>query len=177
MRAVAAALVMLSFPAQASETAAEFFSKDRGLTNAQTENRSKQVRPSNQRAKEVIAREVKKTLGEKWVSIAFDQARRESSFRANAIGIQLGKRHGYQRAVGIFQVLPSTARGLGFDPRRLTDLEYGVKVGVAYMGKCIEAGVKTSSQMNDCFLYGYHGWGKANAQRRYNLQRSARRSG
>ena len=176
MRAVAAALMVFALPAQASETAAEFFAKDRGLAHAKTEAEAKPGPASQSKAKEVIAREVEKTLGAQWVPVAFDQARRESGFRANAIGIRLGKRHGHQRAVGIFQVLPSTARGLGFDARRLADLEYGVKVGVAYMGECIKAGVKTSSQMNSCFLYGFHGWGRANAKKRNHLQRSSRHS-
>jgi soluble lytic murein transglycosylase-like protein len=177
MRAATAALLVFALPAQASETAAEFFAKDRGLAHAKTEAEAKTGPASQSKAKEVIAREVEKTLGAQWVSVAFDQARRESNFRPNAIGVKLGKRHGHQRAVGIFQVLPSTARGLGFDPRRLTDLDYGVKVGVAYMGECIKAGVKTSSQMNSCFLYGYHGWGRSNAKKRNHLQRSARHSG
>lgn len=121
-------------------------------------------------AKEVISREVTKTLGAQWVSTALGQAKRESGFNHRAVGIRLGAKHKHQRAMGIFQVLPSTARGLGFDPRYLNNLEYGVKVGVAYMGECIKAGVKTPSQMNSCFLYGYHGWGRQNAKRRNTIK-------
>jgi soluble lytic murein transglycosylase-like protein len=177
MRAATAAFLVFALPAQASESAADFFAKDRGLAHAKTKAEAKPGPASQRKAKEVIAREVEKTLGAQWVPVAFEQARKESNFRPNAIGVKLGKRHGHQRAVGIFQVLPSTARGLGYDPRRLTDLDYGVKVGVAYMGECIKAGVKTSSQMNSCFLYGYHGWGRENAKKRNHLQRHARHSG
>ena len=175
MRFVAFAALVFTLPAQASETSAEFFARDRGMMNVQTKAKTKDQ--SANKAKEVIAREVSATLGPIWVPLALLQAKRESSFRPNAIGIKLGKRHGYQRAVGIFQILPSTARGLGFDPRFLTNLDYGVKVGIAYMRECIKVGVKTSSQMNQCFLHGYYGWGKRYAKKRNHIKRSARYSG
>lgn len=113
------------------------------------------------RAQEVIAREAREKLGDSWVSIALAQAKRESSFNPNARNRSSG-------ASGVFQVLPSTARGMGYDPKRLFDLEYGTKVGVAYMGKCIEAGVKTDAQMNSCFLRGYYNWRDSNGRGRSN---------
>jgi soluble lytic murein transglycosylase-like protein len=171
---LAAAIVLASASsAKSNESSAEFFAKDRGKQSVQTKAIPYKASASQAKAKEVIAQEVKKTIGAAWVSVALGQAKRESGFNPKAVGIRLGARHRHQRALGIFQVLPSTARGLGFDPNRLTDLEYGVKVGVAYMGECIKAGVKTPSQMNQCFLYGYHGWGRSNAKRRNNIKRSA----
>jgi hypothetical protein len=176
MRGLVVAALLFATPAHA-ETAAEYFSKDRGIehVSARTPKASRQ-NPSSDRAKEVIAYEVTKTLGRQWVPIALEQARRESNFKASAVGIKLGKRHGHQRAVGVFQVLPSTARGLGFNPALLNNLEYGTKVGVAYMGKCIEAGVKTSSQMNHCFLYGFYKWRAANAKPGRTNKRNTRSS-
>jgi hypothetical protein len=103
------------------------------------------------RAQEVVARTARERLGEKWVVVALNQARRESSFNPAA-------RNRVSGASGVFQVLPSTARGMGFDPSRLFDLEYGSMVGVAYMGKCVEAGVRNDAEMNNCFLRGFYNW-------------------
>jgi len=176
MRALAAAALLLATPVKA-ETAAEYFRKDRGLEHvSERAPKASHQNSSNNRAKEVIAHEVTKTLGRQWVAIALEQARRESNFKASAVGIKLGKRHGNQRAVGVFQVLPSTARGLGFNPAYLNNLEYGTKVGVAYMGKCIDAGVRTSSQMNHCFLYGFYKWRAANAKSGRTNKRNTRSS-
>lgn len=160
MRIATAAAVLLAsaFSAQASESAAEYFAKDRSVNHVEAEASGPSKIASGQKVKEAITREVTKKIGEKWVPVAFNQAKRESNFNHKAVGIQLGRRHGGQRAVGTFQVLPSTAAGLGFDRRRLLDLEYGVVVGVAYMDACIRTGVSNDYQMNKCFLYGTHGW-------------------
>lgn len=179
MRIILAAALGASMmgAAKASESAAEYFSKDRKVEHVSTRApQKKRQSASSDRAKEVIAYEVRKTLGEQWIPIAMDQVRRESNFRPSAIGPRLGPRHGNQRALGIFQVLPSTARGLGFNPALLNDLRYGTKAGVAYMGKCIDAGVKTSSQMNHCFLHGYHKWRVRNAKPRRDNKRNTRSS-
>jgi hypothetical protein len=55
---------------------------------------------------------------------------------------------------------------MGYDPKKLFDLEYNTKVGVAYMGECIKAGVVTDAQMNSCFLRGYYKWRDGNGRRR-----------
>lgn len=153
---LAAALVVWSGSAFAElETAASFFA---GESNVHQE-KAKSV--PRGRAQEVVAREARSKLGEQWVSIALAQAKRESNFLPHARNRQSG-------ASGIFQVLPSTARGMGYDPSRLLDLEYGTRVGVAYMGKCIEAGVSNDAQMNSCFLHGFYKWRDRNGHRRSN---------
>jgi hypothetical protein len=150
---------------QASESAAEYFARDKGVGHAEKEAAGSSKIAASQKTKETIAREVSKALGEKWVSVALNQAKRESNFNHKAIGVRLGKRHGGQRAVGTFQILPSTAAGLGFDRRRLGDLEYGVLVGIAYMDACIKSGASNDYQMNKCFLYGTYGWRGKNGKR------------
>ena len=164
--APAAVLLLASINAtQASELAADYFHADKGSVHVESKN-TPSAKVEGNRTKEVIVREVKKTLGEQWVHVALSQAKRESNFNHRAVGIRLGKRHGGQRAVGTFQVLPSTAAGLGFDRRRLLDLEYGVMVGIAYMKECIRSGVTSDQQMNKCFLYGTNGWRGKNGKRK-----------
>jgi hypothetical protein len=128
------------------EHAAAFFS---GGSNGSHKEKAK-VFPRG-RAQEVVARTAREKLGEGWVHIALAQAKRESGFNPLARNRSSG-------ASGVFQVLPSTARGMGYDPQKLFDLEYGAKVGVAYMGHCIKAGVSTDAQMNSCFLRGFYNW-------------------
>lgn len=164
--ATAAALFLASVTTlQASESAAEYFAKDKGASRNETQVVGSSKNTTTQKTKETISHEVSKALGEKWVPVALNQAKRESNFNHKALGVRLGKRHGGQRAVGTFQILPSTAAGLGFDRGRLLDLEYGVRVGVAYMGACIKAGVSNDYQMNKCFLYGTYGWRGKNGKR------------
>jgi len=164
--ATAAALVFASATTlQASESAAEYFANDRGVSHVEKEAAGSSKTTASKKTKEKIALEVSKALGEKWVPVALNQAKRESNFNHKALGVRLGKRHGGQRAVGTFQILPSTAAGLGFDRRRLLDLEYGVLVGVAYMDACIKSGVSNDYQMNKCFLYGTYGWRGKNGKR------------
>lgn len=167
MRVATAAAVLLASASsmQASELASEYFAKDRSINHVEEKPSNSSKIASGQKVKEAITREVTKKIGEKWIPVAFNQAKRESNFNHKALGVRLGKRHGGQRAVGTFQVLPSTAAGLGFDRRRLLDLEYGVMVGVAYMDACIKSGVINDSQMNKCFLYGTQGWRGKNGKR------------
>ena len=128
------------------EPATAFF----GGSNVRQQEKASKTYPRG-RAQEVITRKANEKLGERWVPVALAQAKRESNFLPHARNRQSG-------ASGVFQVLPSTARGMGFDPARLFDLEYGTTVGIAYMGKCIEAGVTNDAEMNHCFLYGFYKW-------------------
>ena len=146
-------LVFSANPAAADESAAEFFARDKGLHHVKT---TRHAPIPKSHAQKVIAEKARRVLGEQWVSVALLQAQRESGFNPNAVGPQLSARHGNQRARGIFQVLPNTARGMGFNPARLHELEYGIEVGVAYMARCVQFGVSSAAEMNNCFLYGYH---------------------
>lgn len=159
MRNVLLAAVLILQPGIAHaelEHAASFFSG--GVVAAHKEKAKDLPRG---RAQEVIAREAREKLGERWVGVALAQAKRESSFNPLARNRSSG-------ASGVFQVLPSTARGMGYDSSRLLDLEYNTKVGVAYMRKCIEAGVSNDAQMNSCFLRGFYKWRANDGHRRSN---------
>jgi hypothetical protein len=157
MRFISLAAALCLWPGVAYadlEQAAIFFS---GENHAVHKEKAKDL--PRGRAQEVIANEAREKLGERWVGIALAQAKRESSFNPLARNRSSG-------ASGVFQVLPSTARGMGYDPKKLFDLEYGTKVGIAYMGKCIEAGVVNDAQMNSCFLRGYYNWRERNGRGR-----------
>lgn len=157
MRVICLAAALCLWPGIAYadlDPAASFFS---GESHAVPKEKTKDL--PRGRAQEVIARAAREKLGERWVGIALAQAKRESSFNPLARNRSSG-------ASGVFQVLPSTARGMGYDPKKLFDLEYGTKVGIAYMGKCIEAGVVNDSQMNSCFLRGFYKWRDGNGRGR-----------
>lgn len=94
------------------------------------------------------------TLGPRWAQTAVDLARKESSFRCSAVGPRT--RHG--RARGVFQVMPRSARALGYSYSRLHECRYGIDAGLAHMRLCIAYGVKTDRQMFSCHLRGVAGW-------------------
>lgn len=94
------------------------------------------------------------TLGARWAPVAVALARKESGFRCNAVGPRT--RQG--RAKGVFQVMPASARALGFNYAKLSDCRYGVEAGLAHMRLCIAYGVKTDRQMFSCHLRGIAGW-------------------
>jgi hypothetical protein len=93
-------------------------------------------------------------LGARWAPVAVALARKESSFRCNAVGPPT--RHG--RARGVFQVMPGSARALGYDYAKLFNCGYGIEAGLAHMKLCIAYGVKTDRQMFSCHLRGVAGW-------------------
>ena len=104
--------------------------------------------------KDMVSREAEKQLGKQWVSTAVRLAQIESGFRCNAVGPKT--RHG--RAKGVFQVMPATARGMGYNPARLHECGYGIAAGLAHMRLCISSGVRTQAQMASCHVSGSHGW-------------------
>jgi hypothetical protein len=110
--------------------------------------------PDHPPMQRMIERRAADELGPQWVPVALRIAWTESRFNPNAIGPLT--RHG--RAVGTFQVLPSSAKGLGYNPHRLREPAYGVDVGVAHMRECIRAGVATDRQMAACHIAGLNGW-------------------
>ena len=159
---MAAALAIT--PAAAQEmSSAEFFTRDK--TNNWTRPIHQEVvvskvhsRRMNRQQKYVyrkIIAEVKVKLGSKWVKPALRLAKIESGYRCGAVGPRT--RHG--RAVGVFQVLPKSARALGYHSVwRLKECDYGIAAGIAHMQSCLDSGVKTMRQMASCHVSGIRGW-------------------
>lgn len=170
--ALAGALLLCTTMAPgATESAAEFFRKDRtywskGVNPAEPAPavRAMQV-PAHRRAvADKVARQVEARLGRQWVPTALKLAKIESGFNCRATGPRT--RHG--RAMGVFQVMPGSARALGYNPQRLHDCNYGIAAGVSHMESCLRAGVRTHNEMAKCHVAGTHGW-------RTRLNRSAER--
>jgi hypothetical protein len=169
-KTIIAATLLIATPALADMNAAEFFQRDRSgrwtgpLVN---EVRSpygtlpKQMSAKRQEVARIVAREAQARLGSQWVDSALKLAKIESSYNCAAVGPKT--RHG--RARGVLQVLPSSARALGFDPSRLNECDYGVRVGTAHMEACIRSGVKTHAQMAACHVAGWGGWNKRLARK------------
>lgn len=108
------------------------------------------------RVKQIVARQAAEKLGPQWVETALRIAELESGFRCNATGPRT--RGG--RAMGVMQVMPGSAKAMGFNPRRLHDCEYGVAAGIAHMRLCIAYGVRTPKDMGRCHVAGVGGWKK-----------------
>ena len=105
----------------------------------------------------MVTETTKGALGEQWVPSALKIARLESSFNCNATGPKVNG----GRAAGVFQVMPKSAKALGYDYSRLHECQYGINAGVAHMKQCIEQGnVKTHAQMAACHVSGWGGWNK-----------------
>lgn len=103
---------------------------------------------------DMVAAETARRLGAQWVPTALKLAKIESSYNCGAVGPRT--RHGNAR--GVLQVLPGSARALGYDPRYLNDCQYGISAGVAHMAACIQSGVRTHAQMASCHVAGTYGW-------------------
>lgn len=102
----------------------------------------------------MVAAETMRQIGEKWVPTALKLAKIESSYNCGAVGPRT--RHGNAR--GVLQVMPGSARALGYDPRRLNECQHGIAAGVAHMAACLQSGVRTHAQMASCHVAGTHGW-------------------
>ena len=99
----------------------------------------------------MVATEAKKQLGAEWAPVALRLAKIESGYRCSAIGQKT--RHG--RAMGVLQVLPSSAEAL--EPgssQNLTDCATGIRIGVAHMRDCFDAGATTVARMAACHVGG-----------------------
>jgi len=107
-----------------------------------------------QQVADMVAAETSRRLGAQWVTTALKLAKIESSFNCGAVGPRT--RHGNAR--GVLQVMPGSARALGYDPRRLNECQYGIAAGVAHMASCIQSGVRTHAQMAACHVAGTYGW-------------------
>lgn len=101
-----------------------------------------------------VARATENEIGRQWVDTALRLAKLESGYRCNATGPKT--RHG--NAKGVFQVMPGSARALGYSPSRLHECDYGIAAGVAHMKSCLKAGVRTHDQMARCHVAGIGGW-------------------
>jgi hypothetical protein len=153
------------------ETSAEFFRKDhermaaaQGKINAEAEclifcqsawtlNEAPQAQNKVSR---LIVVETERKLGKKWVSTMLQIAKVESGYRCNAVGPRLGKSHHGERAMGVFQVLPSSAKQLGFkgSKEELLSCDGGIQVGLAHAKRCLDWGVSSMAEMASCHVSG-----------------------
>jgi len=115
--------------------------------------------PSQTHVKQVIEQKTADQLGPQWVPVALRIAWVESHWNANAVGPRV---RGGEHALGVFQVLPSSARALGYNPHMLHNTDYSVDVGLAHMKSCLAAGVGATSDparsMALCHVAGIGGW-------------------
>ena len=131
--------------------------------------------PATASVQQMIATETTRQIGAQWTPTALRIAKLESGYRCNATGPKT--RHG--RARGVFQVMPGTAKAMGYNPARLHECGYGIAAGVTHMRLCIASGVRTQAQMASCHVSGFHGWKvrlkpRAERYKQKYVQRSAR---
>lgn len=107
--------------------------------------------PEQQRVAVLVAQRAKATLGKEWQETAVKIAYKESKFNCKATG-PMAKG---SRAMGVMQVMPGTARGMGFNPRHLHDCQYGIDAGLEHMRRCASAGATTEKQMIRCHQTGW----------------------
>lgn len=150
-------LLLLSRPAWAieEEDTGSFF---RSQAILQTEKFIPRSKPS---VIEKITKEVERELGEKWVSSALKIAKVESGYNCKATGPMT--RHG--RAKGVFQLIDSSARTLGFNPSKMHDCDQNIAAGIAHMKECINHGVTDSKDMAACHVAGWRNWNVRLARR------------
>lgn len=175
---VIVALLASSAPAFAEMSPAEFFARDRSGNWSESHTQPVTSAPAVRgEVQKIVARQAAQKLGPQWVDAALRIAKLESGFNCRATGPST--RHG--RARGVMQVMPGSARALGYEPSRLHECEYGVSAGIAHMQLCIRHGVRTTQEMARCHVAGVGGWNKKlnrNAERykqRYAAMITARR--
>lgn len=135
-------LLCMSNPSNASEDAASFFRNDK--------------RPVSSSVASMVAASAERQLGSQWVNTALKLAHVESRFNCGAVGPKT--RGGRPR--GVMQVMPGSARALGYDPARLNECQHGIDAGIAHMRSCLNAGVRTHDQMARCHVAGAYGWNR-----------------
>ena len=101
-----------------------------------------------------ITKVVRQELGEEWVASALKIAKVESGYNCKATGPRT--RHG--SAKGVFQMIDSSARALGYDPAKMYDCSENIAAGVAHMKVCISYGVKDPRGMAACHVAGWNHW-------------------
>lgn len=160
-------------PALADVSSAEFFARDRarnwtgplvsGPYGHVPSSLSRQ-RPDRAYVASIIVKHTTRKLGPQWTQSALRIGQIESNFRCNASGPRVRSHRG-ARAAGALQVMPSSARAMGLDPRRLHECEYGIMAGVEHMRRCLAAGVRTHAQMAACHVAGWAGWNRRLARK------------
>jgi len=148
------ALALASSPALANEEDAGFFFRQEAAKK-EAANLTKITASQKHRVVvDQIARVVRQELGEQWVESALKIAKVESGFNCKATGPKT--RHGH--AKGVFQMMDSSARALGFDPAKMHDCNENIAAGVAHMKVCISYGVKDPRGMAACHVAGWNHW-------------------
>ncbi len=123
------------------------------------------LRPGRRAIAEFVADTARRWLGPQWVPTALRIAKVESGFACHAVGPWT--RHGH--AMGVMQVLPSSAYALGYrgPPAGLLDCETGIEVGIAHMRRCIEQlGARTQDGLAFCHVGGVP-WSRGRYSREY----------
>lgn len=148
-----AVLLFLVSACAANESHAAYFAED--TTRTVNSINSPEAKSASQRSViAAVSSITREKIGERWVPVAVRIAYAESRYMPSAVGPKTSQ----GRAKGVMQVMPRTARALGFDPARLGDMHYGVSAGVEHMRICIKSGVTTDAQMAACHLSGVGGW-------------------
>jgi hypothetical protein len=176
MKKIALALVALSMasPALADDvmSAAEYFARDKAnnwtgelVYSSNPYGKLAKIGKLNAEKKKVadaITVEVRSQIGQEWVDTALRIAKLESGFSCSARGPKT--RHG--SAKGVFQLIDSSARTLGFDPAKMYDCEQNILAGVAHMKACIQqGGVREPREMAACHVAGWANWNVKLARR------------
>lgn len=99
----------------------------------------------------LVAERAGAVLGKEWQETAVHIAHKESRFTCAATG---PKAKG-SRAMGVMQVMPGTARSMGFNPKHLHDCRYGIDAGVEHMRRCLDAGATNQKSMIRCHQTGW----------------------
>jgi hypothetical protein len=107
---------------------------------------------------QAVHRQATARLGSRWADTAVRLAKVESGWRCHV----RGPKTRVGRAVGPLQIMPGSARALGFiDMKRLQrDCAYQIAAGVEHMALCIRSGVRTGPQMAACHVAGVGGWNR-----------------
>jgi soluble lytic murein transglycosylase-like protein len=158
---LASIFIVAATPSFAQESNAEYWMKEWERGNGSVKvTANYHLSGEKDRVRKIVERQARQQLGEKWVNVAVKIAHAESRFTTTAVGPVVKMPSGPESARGVMQVMPSSARALGFaDIARLTrDDEYSVAAGIAHMKACIASGVTTDAEMSACHVSGVMGW-------------------
>jgi hypothetical protein len=147
-------LALLSSPALATEEDSGAFWREEAARRAPAQLAHVAISQKKRAVVDQITKVVKQELGEQWVASALKIAKVESGYQCNVTGPKT--RHG--RAKGVFQLIDSSARTLGFDPGKMYDCNENIAAGVAHMKVCIRYGVKDPRGMAACHVAGWNHW-------------------
>jgi len=161
MTILASIFIVAATPAFSEESNAEYWMKEweRGKGSVKVA-ANYNLSADKERVRKIVERQAQEKLGAQWVNVAVKIAHAESRFNTQAVGPVVKMPGGTESARGVMQVMPSSARALGFsDIARLTrDTEYSVAAGIAHMKSCIDSGVRNDHEMSACQVAGVQGW-------------------